>query len=191
MGISFLSMPQPSDGFPPAAVFLSYPREDAGAARRIAEALRSHGIEVWFDEAELRGGDAWDAKIKKQIRECALFLAVISNHTQSRQEGYFRREWRLAIDRTHDMAQGVPFLMPVAIDDTREAGAVVPEELMRVHWTRLPGALPTPEFVAQVQRLLESKTSVKVARVPQPPPSERVTEKIGRGEAAPSPPPRR
>ena len=65
----------------PHAIFLSYAREDAAAAQRIAEALRSQGVEVWFDMNELRGGDAWDQKIKKQIRECALFAAVISAHT--------------------------------------------------------------------------------------------------------------
>ncbi len=139
---------------PPKAVFLSYAREDTDAARRIAEALRSQGIEVWFDQRELRGGEAWDAKIKKQIRECALFLAVVSAHTQERTEGYFRREWKLAVERTQDMAAGVAFAVPVVIDDTAEAQAVVPDEFMRVQWTRLPGALPTPEFVAQVKSLL-------------------------------------
>ncbi len=37
-------------------------------ARRIADALHGFGIEVWFDQSELRGGDEWDAKIKRQIR---------------------------------------------------------------------------------------------------------------------------
>ncbi len=45
-----------------AAIFISYAREDAVAADRIAEALRSHGLEVWFDQNELRGGEAWDQK---------------------------------------------------------------------------------------------------------------------------------
>ena len=36
------------------AVFLSYASEDAVPARRIAEALRTAGIEVWFDQSELR-----------------------------------------------------------------------------------------------------------------------------------------
>jgi hypothetical protein len=40
-------------------VFLSYASEDTDAAQRICEALRSAGIEVWFDKSELRGGDAW------------------------------------------------------------------------------------------------------------------------------------
>jgi len=138
----------------PKAVFLSYAREDTAAAQRIAEALRSHSVEVWFDQNELRGGDAWDAKIRKQIKECALFLAVISTHTQSRHEGYFRREWKQAVERTHDMAEGVPFVVPVVVDETLDAGAVVPGEFMRVQWTRLTGGLPTSQFVEQVKRLL-------------------------------------
>ena len=52
------------------AIFLSYAREDSDAARRIADALRAAGIEVWFDQSELRGGDAWDGKIRQQIKEC-------------------------------------------------------------------------------------------------------------------------
>jgi hypothetical protein len=77
----------------PGAVFLSYASEDAAAAERIATALRAAGIEVWFDKSELRGGDAWDRQIRKQIRDCALFIPVISEKTQARLEGYFRLEW--------------------------------------------------------------------------------------------------
>jgi len=147
------------------AVFLSYAREDAEAARRIADALRSQGIEVWFDMNELRGGDAWDAQIRRQIKECALFLPVISACTQGRGEGYFRLEWKIAVERTHLMAEGVPFLTPLVIDDTREAGAIVPPEFMKVQWTRLPGALPTPQFVAQVKRLLNKEPGALRAEV--------------------------
>jgi len=31
------------------------------------------------------------------------FVPIISANTQARGEGYFRREWKLAVDRTHDM----------------------------------------------------------------------------------------
>jgi TolB-like protein len=139
-------------------VFMSYAREDTDPARRIAEALRGFGIEVWFDQNELRGGDQWDAKIKRQIRECALFVPIVSANSQARGEGYFRREWKLAIERTHDMAAGIPFLVPVVIDQTSEARALVPEEFMRVQWTRLAGGLPTPQFVERVKRLIEEPT---------------------------------
>jgi TolB-like protein len=141
------------------AVFLSYARDDAAAARRIAEALRASGVEVWFDENELRGGDSWDAKIRKQINDCTLFLPIVSRHTQERGKGYFRLEWKLAVEQTHLMAEGMAFLAPVVIDDTPESGALVPPEFLKVQWTRLPGALPTPQFVGQVQRLLSAPTA--------------------------------
>ncbi len=149
---------------PPRAVFLSYAREDTEPARRIADALRAFGLEVWFDQNELRGGDAWDAKIKKQIRECALFLPVISSHSQARHEGYFRREWKLAVERTHDMAAGVAFIVPVVVDDTAEAEALVPEEFLRYQWTHLPHGVPTPEFVGQVKRLLDAPQKPAIQR---------------------------
>jgi TolB-like protein len=139
-----------------SAVFLSYAREDTGVARRFADALRSHGVEVWFDQNELRGGDAWDQKIRRQIADCTLFIPIISKNTQERGKGYFRLEWKLAVEQTHLMAEGIAFLAPVAVDDTLESGALVPPEFMRVQWIRLPGALPTPQFVEQVKRLLEA-----------------------------------
>ena len=91
------------------AVFLSYASQDAEAARRICEALRNEGIEVWFDENALRGGDSWDASIRRQIRDCALFIPIVSASTQARREGYFRLEWKLADERTHLIAEGLPF----------------------------------------------------------------------------------
>src|SRR3954470_16285894 len=98
------------------AVFLSYASQDAVAARRICEALRAAGIEVWFDQSELRGGDAWDAKIRKQIKECVLFVPIISANTQARAEGYFRIEWRLADRRTEAIGKSKAFLVPVCVD---------------------------------------------------------------------------
>ncbi len=166
----------------PKAVFLSYAREDTAAARRIAEALRSHGVEVWFDQDELRGGDAWDAKIRKQIKECALFMPVISAHTQTRGEGYFRLEWKLAVERTHLMAEGMPFLSPVVIDDTPDAGAVVPGEFVRVQWTRLTGGLPTSQFVEQVKRLLAAPSISASGQKSEPrlaPPSAAAGQRSG------------
>ena len=148
-----------SDPIANAAVFLSYAREDTAAARRIADALRAFGVEVWLDQSELRGGDTWDATIRQRIKECALFLAVISANTQRRREGYFRREWNLAVERTLDMAHGTPFLVPVVVDDTPESKALVPEQFMRVQWSRLPQGVPDPQFVGQLKRLLAPAAS--------------------------------
>src|SRR4051812_23949531 len=103
---------------PSEAAFLSYASQDAEAARRICEALRSADIEVWFDQSELRGGDAWDLKIHQQIQDCALFIPIISANTASRPEGYFRLEWALADHRTERIARNKAFVVPVCIDRT-------------------------------------------------------------------------
>jgi TolB-like protein/Tfp pilus assembly protein PilF len=162
-------------------LFLSYAREDAEAARRIAEALRAEGLDVWFDANELRGGDVWAQTIRRQIKDCALFIAVISATTQERAEGYFRREWHLAVDRTRDMADDHAFIVPVIVDDTEEAEARVPEEFLRSHVTRLRGQTVPPEFVEQVKRLLASgRNPAPGTRAP-----ERVPVRPNRRWAAP------
>jgi hypothetical protein len=130
---------------PAHAVFLSYASQDVEAAKRICDALRTAGTEVWFDQSELRGGEAWDRQITRQIRECALFLAVISTHTEERSEGYFRREWRVAVERMRDMADDQTFLLPVVIDSTREDTARVPDRFREFQWLRLSaGETPPP-----------------------------------------------
>jgi len=144
---------------PSHAVFLSYASQDAEAAQKICEALRAAGIEVFLDQSELRGGDAWDRKIRHEIHDCALFIPLVSQHTQERLEGYFRREWKLAIDRTHDMAEQKPFLVPVVVDGTGDQEAFVPDAFRAVQWTRLPGGVTPPAFVQRIKRLLSPELS--------------------------------
>jgi TolB-like protein len=145
------------------AVFLSYASQDAKAAHKICEALNAAGIEVWFDKSELRGGDAWDQKIRRELQDCALFIPVISANTAARHEGYFRLEWDLADRRTHMIARNRAFIVPVCTDATPEAGADTPESFQRVQWTRLPAGETPPAFVARIQRLL----SVEVSATPE------------------------
>ena len=136
------------------AVFISYASQDAEAARRICDALRAAGIEVWFDQSELRGGDVWDRQIRQQIHECRLFMPIVSANTEARVEGYFRREWKLAVDRTHDLSERVAFLVPIVIDSTPEVKADVPDAFRHVQWTRLPGGNTSPAFVERIRRLI-------------------------------------
>ena len=158
---------------PGKAVFLSYASQDAEAARRICDALRAADIEVWFDQSELRGGDAWDQKIRQQVKTCYLFVPIISANTQSRKEGYFRREWNLAAARTLDMAESMAFLLPVVIDGTSDSEALVPEKFREVQWTRLTAGASTETFVEHVRRLMSPEAttptapSVRASALPQ------------------------
>jgi TolB-like protein/Flp pilus assembly protein TadD len=146
------------------AVFLSYASQDADVARKICDALRAADVEVWFDQSELVGGDVWDAKIRGQIASCAMFMPVISASTQARREGYFRLEWRVAVERMRHMDDDLPFLVPVVIDDTKDAEAFVPERFRDVQWTRLAGGETPDAFCERVKRLLRGEVAPVVDR---------------------------
>jgi TolB-like protein/Flp pilus assembly protein TadD len=153
---------------PSHAIFLSYASQDREAAQKICEALRAAGVAVFLDQSELRGGDVWDQKIRREIHDCALFIPLISVNTASRHEGYFRLEWDLADQRTHMMSRNRVFIVPVCLDATAEAGADVPESFQRVQWTHLPGGPIPPEFVAHIKRLLSPGLAATAASVAAP-----------------------
>ena len=163
------------------AVFLSYASQDAEAARRICEALRAAGVEVWYDQSGLRGGDAWDAKIRRQIKECALFIPIISANSQTRLEGYFRREWRVAADRMRDMDDALPFLLPVIVDATPDAEARVPDPFRERQWTRLPAGEGQEAFAGRVRTLLQPAPPGVRAAAMGPPPRARESAPAAQG----------
>ena len=164
---------------PHGAVFLSYASQDADAARRISEALRSHGVEVWFDaDGGLEHGDAWDSKIRQQVRDCPLFIPIISASTQARHEGYFRIEWDLAAERSRGIASGIPFILPVVIDETTQAEALVPDRFKSVQWTTLPGGVVTKDYLARFLKLWSHRTGLAAAV------ASRSTEAFAPGGAA-------
>ena len=148
-----------ADSHPPRpTVFISYASEDREVARILKDALPAYGLEVWHDESELGGGEAWDQKIRRQIRECDYFMPLVSAQTEARHEGYFRREWRLAVERTLDMADDHLFLLPIVIDDTDQAVARVPEKFLAVQWLKVPGGRPTRALETLCRRVAAADT---------------------------------
>jgi len=136
------------------AVFISYAREDLAAVQKLKAGLDAAGVAAWFDMDRLESGDDFMRKIRGNIARCSFFIPVISVTTQRRVEGWFRREWNWAVDRTQGMAAGARFILPVCIDETPEAGALVPEEFLRAHWTRLKGGEVTPDVAEKFKSLL-------------------------------------
>jgi TIR domain len=149
------------------AVFLSYASQDTETAKHICNALRTAGVEVWFDQSELRGGDAWDASIRRQIRKCALFVPLISANTNARSEGYFRLERKLAVERSHLIADDRPFLLPLVIDDgTADVAARVPELFHQRQWVRLRDGQLSPEIIDRLVRLLTVSSAANATAEP-------------------------
>jgi hypothetical protein len=144
---------------PEGAVFVSYASEDRADVEVLKSHLDSHGVPVWFDRDKLKGGDLYEKKIEQNIKTCALFLPIISARTERRTEGFFRREWKLAAKRSDDMDDSVPFIIPIAIDDTGEAAARVPDKFLDTQWERCLSGTVSAEFAQRLQSLLNLKST--------------------------------
>jgi hypothetical protein len=149
----------PEREMPENAVFISYARDDLAAVQRLKSGLDAAGIKAWFDMERLESGDDYDRMIRRNIARCSFFVPVVSAATERRLEGYFRREWSYAIDRTRNIAEGAVFVLPVCVDGTDAGAARVPDHFKTVHFTRLPGGEVTPEFVRRLQDLVAGRSA--------------------------------
>ncbi len=105
---------------PRGAVFVSYTRPDIAAARSLKQALEAAGVATWFDEDQLETGDPWLDKVEEHIRrQAVLFVPILSEATEERQKGKFRREWLCALERNKDhTGSSLPFIVPVGLKKT-------------------------------------------------------------------------
>lgn len=143
----------PERDMPANAVFISYAREDLAHVKELKTALDAAGVVAWFDMEQLASGDDFLRKIHGNLLRCSFFLPIISATTQRRVEGWFRREWNWAVDRTYGMAHGATFILPVCIDDTPADKAIVPDAFLRAHWARLPNGEAMAAFAVRLREL--------------------------------------
>jgi hypothetical protein len=149
----------PAREMPENAVFISYARDDLPAVQQIKAGLEAAGITTWFDMDRLEVGDDYDRKIRRNIAACSYFIPVVSATTQRRLEGYFRREWSYAIDRARNMADEALFILPVCVDSTNAAEALVPDKFKALHFTQLPGGQVSPEFVERLSNFMRARSA--------------------------------
>jgi hypothetical protein len=146
--------PEPAadpDAMRPGAIFLSYSRTDTEAAKRLKSGLETIA-DVWFDQQKLEAGDEYEKKIQKHIRRCSLFVPMISQNTEQRQEGFFRKEWYWATQRLPEFTgTDRVFVVPVVIDDTPPYEAQVPDEFKRFNWSVALGGAAPAAFLEQMR----------------------------------------
>jgi hypothetical protein len=94
-------------------VFLSHSWADKEKVRPLAERLHTDGIDVWFDEWEIRAGDSLVQKIDEGLQGCEVFLVAISE--QSVNSRWVREEMSSAIVRRIEERTR---LIPIRVDST-------------------------------------------------------------------------
>ncbi len=136
----------------PGAVFLSYASEDRPLVEALRQELESAGVDVWFDRDALQGGDDYEAKIKRNIESCSLFVPILSRHTLTSRRRFFRIEWDWAERVAVQVPPTLRYLMPIVADEVPPNDPSLPERFRKVHWLRLEPGKPNPEIVAALKQ---------------------------------------
>lgn len=95
-----------------ASVFLCHSNEDKFFVRKLADALRQHGVRVWLDEAELLVGDSLLERISAAIEEMD-FLAVVLSHN-SVGSTWVQQELKLAM--TKELKAHKVVVLPILLE---------------------------------------------------------------------------
>lgn len=97
-------------------VFISHNHRDALYCQELAQALRARGAEVWYDEDSMGRGTLTD-EIQQRIRECAVFLVVLSK--AAFESIWVRRECFWAYECVqHDSSHSIVPITIEQIDET-------------------------------------------------------------------------
>lgn len=101
-------------------VFLSYAKEDLQIAIKVYNGLKDRGLDVWFDEAELRPG-RWKPKIKKAISHSKYFVICISTaalkKTGTEKPGFQDEELQYAYEIAINQPEDKFTIVPVRLED--------------------------------------------------------------------------
>lgn len=92
----------------PQEVFLSHSSLDAAFATSVCEALRRHGVSVWYSEANIVGAQQWHDEIGAALKRCDWFLVALSPNAVDSM--WVRRELVYALRQAKFKERIVPLL---------------------------------------------------------------------------------
>ena len=115
----------------PLKVFLCHASTDKPKVRELYRYLRRRGINPWFDEEHLVGGQDWQVEIPKALATSDAIIICLTKNSIDR-EGYIQKEIKFALDKALEMPEGRIFLIPVKFEECE-----VPFTLNRYQWVDL------------------------------------------------------
>jgi hypothetical protein len=159
--VTVMAGPRP---MPKGAIFISYcatdasgcPSPDERRAIALRDALDKLGMDVWFDKEQLLGGDEFERKIQRYINTCSLFMPLISQTTESRDGGFFRKEWSWALAKLPEFTgSDRQFIYPVVLDQLNPYDAKVPDGFKRFQFAYMLGSDPEPQLLNHIHWLYQ------------------------------------
>jgi chromosome partitioning protein len=109
---------------PRFSAFLSYSRQDSALVEKMKRALEERELSYWLDTAEVKGGDVWEAVIRRALTQSDTLLVFV---TQNILGSFVETEVGLAEDLRKP-------LIPLVFDDVIEGDAEIIARLRRYHF---------------------------------------------------------
>lgn len=140
-------------------VFLCHASEDKPLVQKVSDALRRAGCDTWLDqerkpdESGLRGGDAWDNEIQRQMEASDFCLIFVTRNLVNKTVSYVNREIGFAMKR-QTYFRGIPFIIPVLAEPCE-----VPSELSSIQAEQLPNPEQTDSLVSLIKRNFQRRAA--------------------------------
>ena len=140
-------------------VFLCHASEDKPLVQKVSDALRRAGCDTWLDqerkpdESGLRGGDAWDAEIQKQMEASDFCLIFVTRNLVNKTVSYVNREIGFAMKR-QTYFRGIPFIIPVLTEQCE-----IPPDLSDIQAEQLPNPEQTDSLVSLIKRNFQRRAA--------------------------------
>lgn len=128
-------------------VFLSYDRDDAEQARRIAGALSQRRLRVWIDSGEIHAAERWAEEIEAGLRSSRVYAMMVTQRALASRWVMDEYYAALAIGNTG----GWPRIVPLVAEDVR-----LPVFLSIRQWVDFRSAATFDTALAQLEACIRA-----------------------------------
>lgn len=148
-------------------LFLSYSWSDKNLIKKLKNEFEKCGVELFFDDDDLRNGENFSETISEYINKCDFILPLISNNSINRKESYvYDKEWTQAIYvEKFKKSSGLfkegqeTYIRPYIIDSTSPTDDRIPEEIRKRNITSIPSE---DDFGETVRKFIKDNNLTKI-----------------------------
>ena len=147
-------------------IFLSYSWGDKPLVTKLKNEFQKCGVELFFDDDDLRNGERFADSISNYIDNCDYILFLISENSIKNEKSYvYSKEWprAITIEDFKGKSQGfsggrTTYICPYIIDETEPTDARIPEEIRSRNITEVK----SEEFGKIVRTFIKENNLTKI-----------------------------
>lgn len=138
-------------------IYLSYFLEDRNVAHRLRQDWEWGGFTVFEAHWTLKSAEELDDRFQNQIERSAVFVALLSRHALSAEQGLVWMELRHAANIIKEQGPSSLVILPVVLDDTNLMEAGLPDIFYRTDWFHLRSDEDLRRLVGVIREIVRER----------------------------------